>query len=100
MTSASPDYLGMISRKTGALIRCALTVGALIGDGDGPAVQAFRNCGRSLGFVFQIRDDVLGTWGNEASTGKPVGADIKRRKNTLPIVYAMSEARGLEESCF
>ena len=88
------EYLDMISRKTGALIRCALNVGALLGARDGAAVGAFRECGSSLGLVFQIRDDVLGTWGDEDATGKPVGADIRRKKNTLPAVYAMSQARG------
>ena len=90
------DYLGMISRKTGALIRCALTVGAHIGARDEAKVQAFRDCGRALGFVFQIRDDILGIWGDEGTTGKPVGADIKRKKNSLPVVYAMSEAQGAD----
>ena len=88
------EYLDMISRKTGALIRCAMVLGALIGTRDGDVVQAFRRCGRSLGMVFQIRDDVLGVWGNQESTGKPVGADIRRKKSTLPVVFALSQARG------
>ena len=89
-----PDYLSMISRKTGALIRCAMHLGALIGTRDTATVDAFRNCGRSLGYVFQIRDDVLGVWGDEELTGKPVGADIRCKKNSLPVVYAMSQAEG------
>ncbi|MBM3933227.1 MAG: polyprenyl synthetase family protein [SAR202 cluster bacterium] len=91
------DYLGMISRKTGALIRCSLHVGAVLGAQDDTTAAAFRECGRSLGYVFQIRDDVLGIWGDEKLTGKPVGADIRRKKNSLPIVYAMSRARGAEK---
>lgn len=87
-------YLDMISRKSGALIRCALNLGALIGSHDAATVRAFRECGRSLGLLFQIRDDVLGIWGDEEATGKPVGADIMRKKNTLPVVYAMSRAQG------
>jgi geranylgeranyl diphosphate synthase type I len=47
-----------------------------------------------LGYVFQIRDDYLGVWGDEDSTGKPVGADIRRKKNSFPVVYAMSNAGG------
>ena len=88
------DYLNMISKKTGALIRCALYLGALIGARDEATARAFRDCGRSLGFVFQIRDDVLGIWGDEEATGKPVGADTRRKKITLPFVYAMSQAQG------
>ena len=86
------DYLTMISRKTGALIRCSMNLGAVIGTHDEATVDAFRACGKSLGYVFQIRDDVLGVWGDEAVTGKPVGADIRRKKNSFPVVYAMSEA--------
>ena len=88
------QYLVMISRKTGALIRCAMNVGAAIGTSDRRTVDAFRECGRSLGYVFQIRDDLLGVWGDEEATGKPVGADIRRRKKSFPAVYAMSKVRG------
>ena len=86
------NYLDMISRKTGALIRTPMHVGAIMGGGDRAAIDAFRECGRSLGYVFQIRDDVLGIWSEEKTTGKPVGADIRRKKNSLPIVHAMSQA--------
>ena len=86
------DYLTMISLKTGALIRCALNLGAVIGTRDTEAVHAFRSCGQSLGYMFQIRDDLLGVWGDEEITGKPVGADIRRKKNSFPVVYAMSQA--------
>ena len=86
------DYLAMISRKTGALIRCSMNLGAVIGTHDEATVDAFRACGKSLGYTFQIRDDVLGVWGDEEVTGKPVGADIRRKKNSFPVVYAMSAA--------
>ena len=94
---AMSDYLGMISRKTGALIRCSLNLGAVIASDDVKIVQSFRECGRSLGYVFQIRDDVLGVWGDEQTTGKPVGADILRKKNSLPVVHAMSRATGADK---
>ena len=91
------DYMTMISRKTGALIRCALHLGALIGTGDTGVAEAFRECGRSLGYVFQIRDDYLGVWGDEGTTGKPVGADIRRKKNSFPVVCAMSQSSGRDQ---
>lgn len=84
------QYMTMISKKTGALIRCALHIGSLIGTQNNDTALAFRECGRHLGYVFQIRDDFLGIWGDEKTTGKPVGADIRRRKNSFPVVYAMS----------
>ena len=88
------QYLDMIARKTGALIRCSFTMGALVGSPDERVAKSFRESGRALGFIFQVRDDILGIWGDEESTGKPVGADIRRKKNSFPTVYAMSEAKG------
>ena len=86
------DYLTMVSFKTGALIQCGLEMGALIASGDENVVTAFANCGSSLGRAFQIRDDMLGIWGNEAATGKTVGNDIRRKKKSFPIVYALENA--------
>ena len=91
-----PQYLDMISRKTGALIRCSTTIGAFIGNQDKLAVSSMGRFGMSLGYIFQIRDDILGVWGDEKHTGKPVGADVKRKKNSLPIVYAMSSIQGTD----
>jgi 4-hydroxy-3-methylbut-2-enyl diphosphate reductase len=83
-------YLEMIEGKTGALIRYAAYGGALIGSGgDGARARAFGEFGRRLGLAFQIRDDVLGIWGAGTETGKPTGADIRRRKKSLPIVVAL-----------
>ncbi len=86
------DYLRMISRKTGSLIRCSLNLGAAVGTDDPHAIAALRECGRALGYVFQIRDDALGVWGKEEITGKPVGSDIRRKKNSYPVVYTMEAA--------
>ena len=86
------EYLTMISFKTGALIRCGLEMGALIASSDENVVTAFARCGSSLGRAFQIRDDVLGIWGDESATGKAVGNDIRRKKKSFPIVYALETA--------
>ena len=91
------DYMVMISKKTGALIRCSLDMGVAIGATDETTVRAFRAFGHGVGYAFQIRDDVLGVWGEEESTGKPVGADVRRKKNSLPKVYAMAQAQGTDK---
>ena len=88
------DYLDMISKKAGALIRCAVNMGAALGTRNPDTLATLSDFGRSLGYAFQIRDDYLGVWGEEATTGKPVGADIRRKKNSFPVVYAMSAATG------
>ena len=90
------QYMAMISRKTGALIRCSLQIGAELGNVEESVVNVFKESGRALGYTFQIRDDILGIWGSETITGKPVGADIRRKKNSLPVVHAMSECSETE----
>ena len=88
------DYLNMVSLKTGALIRCSMEMGALITTPVKSHVEAYAMCGEFLGMAFQIQDDVLGIWGDEASTGKAVGNDIRRKKKSFPIVYALETAKG------
>jgi len=85
-------YLEMVSRKTGALIRCSMQIGAIIGNADDATIQAMAQCGRYMGNIFQIRDDYLGIWGEEKYTGKSVGNDIRKKKNSLPIVFANEES--------
>ncbi len=87
-------YLEMIEKKTGALFDCSLRLGALVGSDDPAQAEALGRCGRLLGLAFQIRDDMLGVWGAEDQTGKPPAADIRRRKKSLPVVYALSRAKG------
>ena len=91
------DYLNMISRKTGALIRCSLNLGAVVGAQEQGVRDAFKESGRAMGYVFQIIDDVLGVWGDEETTGKPVGADIRRKKNSYPVVYTMGTAKDKDQ---
>lgn len=86
-------YLEMVGRKTGALIDAAMHLGALVATEDKVKAYAFGKCGRKLGLAFQIRDDILGIWGDPKETGKPVGADIRRRKKSLPVVYLLKYAK-------
>jgi len=83
------DYLHMIKRKTAALIECSVQIGALI-DLNPVKVKHFRDFGRNLGLAFQIKDDILGIWGNDKKTGKPSGNDIKKKKKSFPVVCALS----------
>ena len=86
------EYLAMIARKTGALIEAAAQIGALLGEANEPLTDHLRWYGRALGLAFQIGDDLLGIWGASAETGKPVAADLRRRKKSLPIVYAFQHS--------
>ena len=88
------EYLHMIACKTGALIRCGLEAGALLAEGNEATVSAFARFGEGLGRAFQIRDDYLGIWGDEATLGKATGNDIRRRKKSYPVVFALERAGG------
>lgn len=89
-----PEYLGMIERKTAALLAAALRIGALAAGAGEAEQEHLAAYGRQLGMAFQIRDDILGIWGEGSATGKPVGADIARRKKTLPIIHALRQVVG------
>ncbi len=88
------EYLTMISLKTGALISAAMEMGALAAGADAETVNILARCGRYLGLTFQLRDDALGVWGDHSKLGKPIGADIRRRKKAFPAVYALQQATG------
>ncbi|MCK4964408.1 MAG: polyprenyl synthetase family protein, partial [Dehalococcoidia bacterium] len=88
------DYLEMTERKTAALISHSLEVGALLGSDDEAVIRGLSRVGWNLGLAFQVRDDILGIWGDEKKTGKPWGSDIRHRKKSLPIAYALEKAKG------
>lgn len=90
------EYLAMVESKTAALMAASTGIGALLGEASPTAVKAFREFGRLLGIAFQIRDDVLGIWGEVAETGKPAGDDIRTCKKTFPIVFALERAAGAD----
>lgn len=83
------DYLTMVQGKTAALIAGSCEIGALIADAPPPQQEALRAFGYHSGLAFQMLDDILGVWGDSNVTGKPVGADIARRKKTLPLVHGL-----------
>jgi geranylgeranyl diphosphate synthase type I len=88
------DYLAMVSGKTAALMGAATAIGALLSGATEAAVAAFKQFGRGLGVAFQIRDDLLGIWGDATETGKPAGDDIAARKKSYPVVFALERASG------
>lgn len=90
------SYLKMIDKKTGALIRCAFRMGGLIACVPSGVVKDLGEMGKELGRAFQIRDDLLGIWGDKAITGKPQGTDICRKKRSLPVAIALARASGEE----
>jgi len=84
------ECMAMSTAKTGALLGCASSIGAILAGAPRPTVEALRDYGRHLGLAFQAIDDLLGIWGDPATTGKPAGSDIRQRKKSMPLVSAMT----------
>lgn len=82
----SSEYLEMIAGKTAAILRYAAWAGALCGGATPAAADRWAEFGLALGLGFQIHDDLLGIWGTSSATGKPEADDIRRRKQSLPIL--------------
>jgi geranylgeranyl diphosphate synthase type I len=85
------DYWKMIEGKTAALLSACTQIGAILGAADEQTIEQYRIFGRDLGLAFQVQDDVLGIWGNEALTGKSAASDLVEGKNSLPILYGISQ---------
>lgn len=67
-------------------------LGAVSATDDENVVAALREFGEYLGIAFQIQDDILDYEGKRATLGKPIGGDIRERKVTLPLIYAIQNA--------
>ena len=69
-----------------------IVLGAIIGGADDVLVTKFRRFALPLGFAFQLRDDMLGVFGDEATTGKPAGDDLREGKRTVMLAFARENA--------
>ncbi|MEZ4676156.1 MAG: polyprenyl synthetase family protein [Caldilineaceae bacterium] len=91
------EYIRMIEGKTAALLGASVQIGAMIGGATGAQQQSVQQFGVASGLAFQIQDDILGIWGDPATTGKAAGNDLLRRKKSLPILHTMNhETVGLD----
>jgi geranylgeranyl diphosphate synthase, type I len=89
----SPDeYITMITNKSATLIEAAAKIGALLSTDDPAVVEAYGSFARNLGVAFQIRDDYLGVWGDQATTGKSATSDIREKKKSYPVLVTFARA--------
>jgi geranylgeranyl diphosphate synthase type I len=88
----SDAYLEMIALKTAVIVQFASWAGALLAGADDEQADRFGDFGLALGVGFQVRDDLLGIWGTTAATGKAEADDIRRRKQSLPILMLRERA--------
>ncbi|SHJ02698.1 octaprenyl-diphosphate synthase [Hymenobacter daecheongensis DSM 21074] len=83
-------YFDIIRQKTASLIASCCAVGAASAGADKETIERARLFGEKVGMAFQIKDDLFDFGTDEI--GKPVGIDIKEKKMTLPLIYALQQA--------
>jgi octaprenyl-diphosphate synthase len=88
-------YLEVIRQKTASLIASCCSIGASSSGATPEVVDSMRRFGEKIGMAFQIKDDLFDY--EDQEIGKPVGIDIKEKKMTLPLIYALSKSSWLEK---
>lgn len=83
-------YYEIIRQKTASLIAAACSAGAASATKDEATIEKIRLLGEKIGIAFQIKDDLF-DFGTD-DVGKPLGIDIKEKKMTLPLIYALSKS--------
>ena len=84
-----PQYIKMITFKTSVLVAAAMKMGAIIAKVDDVEAELIYDFGLNLGIAFQLQDDFLDTFGDEALFGKQIGGDIAENKKTFLYLKAM-----------
>lgn len=90
------EYLEMIRLKTAVLLGAALQTGAWIGGAGEEDAQLLYDFGINIGLAFQLKDDLLDVYGDEATFGKKIGGDILCNKKTYLLIHALELAKGNE----
>jgi octaprenyl-diphosphate synthase len=88
-------YYTIIRQKTASLIASCCAVGASTSGATGEIIDKMRTFGEKIGMAFQIKDDLFDY--GEDEIGKPLGIDIKEKKMTLPLIYALNNASWLDK---
>jgi len=88
-------YYEIIRQKTASLIASCCAIGARSTGAPVEVVSKMKEFGQHVGMAFQIKDDLFDYGDDEI--GKPLGIDIKEKKMTLPLIYALSKSSWLEK---
>jgi octaprenyl-diphosphate synthase len=89
-------YFEIITKKTAALMAACCAAGVASVTNDEKIISQFKEFGIYTGIAFQIKDDLF-DFGDDTSIGKPTGIDIKEKKMTLPLIFALSNSTWLEK---
>ena len=86
------EYLTMIRKKTAVLLAGALKIGSLYANCSETDREHLYEFGINIGLAFQLQDDLLDSFGDEKTFGKPIGTDIKDNKKTFLYLKALEQA--------
>lgn len=89
-------YFDIITKKTASLIAACCAAGTASVTKDEKTIAIAREFGILTGIAFQIKDDLF-DFGSEGDIGKPTGIDIKEKKMTLPLIYALNKSSNIEK---
>lgn len=89
-------YYDIIRQKTASLVAACCASGAASVTSDPNTIAKFKEFGILTGMAFQIKDDLF-DFGSSEEIGKPTGIDIKEKKMTLPLIYALNQSTWLEK---
>ncbi len=87
------DYLSVIQMKTAVLIEACTRSGALLAGTSNGSIEALSKYGFNMGMAFQIGDDCMDIAGSSKEIGKDTFSDVKGKKITLPLIYALQGSR-------
>jgi octaprenyl-diphosphate synthase len=90
-------YFDIIRKKTATLISSCTVNGATSSGASAENIEKTREIGMNLGMAFQLRDDIF-DYQTKGILGKPIGNDIKEKKLTLPLIYALGKANSSTQS--
>ncbi|MEX1248868.1 MAG: polyprenyl synthetase family protein [Anaerolineales bacterium] len=85
------DYWPMVWGKTAVLIRTCTELGALVAGARGQVFEDYMAFGEKLGLAYQVRDDLMGIWGDPEEMGKSAYSDLLSGKKSLPVLYALAK---------
>lgn len=91
-------YWEMVEGKTSSLLATCLALGALLGRTSEECSKKMLKCGYQMGAAFQVQDDWLGIWGDDAVTGKSTTSDLIAKKKTYPILLGIQATDKFQEN--
>lgn len=94
------EYFDILSCKTGALCGASCAMGAWSTQAPSSRCDALQSFGNKLGLAFQIFDDWLDIWGDQAPSGKTLGTDFEHDKPTLPWIYLLGSLNSVDRQAW